>query len=419
MKKTREDAHELVTLCSLRTASSDTLRLDTTHEPMKNDLFPRSRDECRALSPRQRQQLIQSRVSDSELDRAFGGPGEEVLLELSRTAVYGPVIHRLAMRFVLRNLEKGQVTGLARALVALSAEEIHSFLSDMSCDERKQWDTLSQITIRSASMPGIQTRFWCALVTAMAEAHSTLDRERALTLLAMYDLSPQRQCPAPTIAPLAHLFPPKTCSRTPAEFVLEYVCASYDDRLPQARDGDAHPPASELALEVFAAYFTALPAPRALDDLLDRLVAGLGPRASTFACSAPGSSPHTPIHSALPGIGLSQHPASPYLLFALRLATWSAAARAGLVARGVAAAVEALYDADDAVVSTAHGARAVSTISQHIMLQLCFRLLGALGDCYDADRSTLMEELREEIVSYSRSMSRRFFAPEVWEIRDD
>ena len=125
------------------------------------------------------------------------------------------------------------------------------------------------------------------------------------------------------------------------------------------------------------------------------------------------------MHCASPGIGLSQHPASPYLLFALRLATWSAAARAGLVARGIAAKVEALYDADDAVVPTAHGARAVSTISQHIMLQLCFRLLGALGDYYDADRSTLMEELREEIVSYSRSMSRRFFAPEVWEMRDD
>ncbi|EKM49885.1 uncharacterized protein PHACADRAFT_265638 [Phanerochaete carnosa HHB-10118-sp] len=258
----------------------------------------------------------------------------------------------------------------------------------------------------------------------MAEAHDTLDSARALALLRAHDHKP-----------FALLFAadPSKQNPSPIDLVLSYVRASYNDCLPQVRDGDPNPPESDLDLEVYAAYFSACPEPL-LSVLLDRIIGGINPRAlrayrahnfATLLDTAPYLRPRFPstqdpangFHGRISTI--NQHPASPYLFFALRLATWSAAARAGLVKRGVVQTIEALYDMpDEIVIETDYGEQVVSSISQHIMLQLCYLLLGSLSDCYDPSGSTLMEELRADIVSYSRSMLRRLFAPGR-ETRDD
>ncbi|GJF00364.1 hypothetical protein PsYK624_166500 [Phanerochaete sordida] len=372
MKKTCEDVHELATLCSLRTASSETLRLDAVPKdaPEKDSTAPRSHDELTGRPP-------------------------EVLFALTRTDAYGPETRNMAMRLLQREMEFGQSKNtIARSLIALSPEGIQEFFKRWTYEDGTRYDTSFHVTLRTTAQE--PTAFWSTLITAMAEAHATLDRPRALALIRPFNLPP-----------LALLFPAKHDGTDPAKFVV-YACKTYADRLPHARAHDAHPPASDRALEVFAAYFAALPDPAPLGALLDRLVAGLAPRAPPRGRRRRARAPLLP------------HPASPHLLFALRLAAWSAAARRGLVARGVVRAVERLYGAEETEVETARGRRGVSAVSQHVMLALCFALLGALGDCYDAARSTLVEELREEIAGYSREMSPRFFVPsQVSEMRDD
>ncbi|GJF00376.1 hypothetical protein PsYK624_166630 [Phanerochaete sordida] len=404
MKKTHEDAHELATLCSLRTASSETLRLDAASKdgPAEDITY----DEGKRLSLRDRQRLAASRLAGQwEPGRQVDTPCE-VLLELTRTDEYGLEMKKMAMRLLQKEMQFGQgKSAIARSLIALPAEDIQEFFTRWTREDGTRCDSSFRVALRATSQP--PAAFWCTLITAMADAHTTLDRPRALALLAPFNLPP-----------LALLFP-EAPDTSPAELALAYVRATYDDRLPQARAADANPPEADRALEVFATYFSALHDPAPLATLLDAVAADLDARAPTRGraadCKAllavvPNlagvvAAPHgtTPL--------LNAHPASPHLLCALRLAAWSPVARRGLVARGVVRAVERLYDAEEA--------EAVSTISQHIMLALCYALLGALGECYDAARSTLMEELREEVVGYSRAMSRRFFAPEVWEMRDD
>ncbi|GJF00365.1 hypothetical protein PsYK624_166510 [Phanerochaete sordida] len=418
MKKTREDAHELATLCSLRTASSETLRLDAASKdgPAKGS----THDKSKRLSLRDRQRLAASRLSSWEAGRQVDTPCE-VLLELARTDEYGPEMRKMAMRLLQREMEFGQSKeAIARALVALPAEDIQEFFNRWTHKDTRWFictrppinphrheldsDPTFRITLRTTSQP--PTAFWCTLVTTMAEAHATLDRPRALALLAPFNLPP-----------LALLFPaaPDTSH---AELALAYVRTTYDDRLPQARAADANPPEADRALEVFAAYLAALRDPAPLGPLLDAVAAGLDARApahdrgadcKVLRAAAPGLAGVDAPRGAAPL--LHAHPAAPALLCALRLAAWSADARRGLVARGVVRAVERLYDAEEAA--------AVSAISAHIMLALCCALLLALGECYDAARSTLVEELRAEVVRSSRAMARRFFAPEVWEMRDD
>ncbi|EKM49886.1 uncharacterized protein PHACADRAFT_265641, partial [Phanerochaete carnosa HHB-10118-sp] len=424
MQKAGEDVHELNTLCSLRTASSETLRMDSPKEASaKQSLLPRSREECQKLSPRQRQILGQCNESQLETSASPSGATYGVLFELSRTKSYGPAIHYLALRLMFRDMKRGHVDGLARALVALSLEEIEAFFAGMSADERSQWVRFSRVSLRSTA-PLPTTGLWYALIKAMAEAHDTLDSARAVALLRMYDWH----------TPFVLLFPSDPSKPDPSrlKLILNYVQASYSDCLPQVRDDDPNPPESDIVLQVYAAYFSICPEPL-LSSLLDHVIAGFTSHTlrdfherdlAALSNNAPyfimqPSSLDEPADSSRGRIWMTkQHPASPYLLFALRLATWSAAARAGLVKRGVVQAIEALYDMDETVVNTDCGERLVSGISQHIMLQLCALLLGALSECYDSSRSTLMEELRADIASYSRSMSRRFFAPEVWEIRD-
>ena len=279
--------------------------------------------------------------------------------------------------------------------------------------------------LRATSLPPT-TSFWYALIKAMAEARDTLDSARALrlALLCGYDRKP-----------FALLFHSDSAELgvDNVGLALNYLRASYNDCLPQVREGDPNPQESDLVLEVYAAYFSVC-SKKELSTVLDRIIAGITPsslrafRAHDFQTlleAAPflrtrlpsANDPDNGFHGRISTI--NQHPASPYLLFALRLATWSGAARAGLVERGIVKAIEGLYDMDETVVDTDYGERVVSGISQHIMVQLCYLVLGALANCYDPSRSTLMEELRADIVAYSRSMSRRFFAPEVWEIRDD
>lgn len=277
--------------------------------------------------------------------------------------------------------------------------------------------------LRPTSPPPTMS-FWYALIKAMAETRDTLDSARALALLCGYDRKP-----------FALLFHSDSAEAGAdhIDLALNYIRASYNDCLPQVRDGDPNPQESDLILEVYAAYFSVSSAEE-LSAVLDRIIAGVTPRSlhafrardfQTLLGAAPflrtrfpsANDPDNGFHGRISTI--NQHPASPYLLFALRLATWSSAARAGLVERGVVKAIEGLYDTDETVVDTDYGERVVSGISHHIMVQLCYLVLGALADCYDPSRSTLMEELRADIVTYSRSMSRRFFAPEVWEIRDD
>ena len=80
---------------------------------------------------------------------------------------------------------------------------------------------------------------------------------------------------------------------------------------------------------------------------------------------------------------------------------------------------ELLYDEDEVEVDTDAGDIVVCTTSRHVMILLCYRLLRIISDCYDMTKSTLLEELRADISAYSRAVNRRFFAPEVWEMRDD
>lgn len=61
------------------------------------------------------------------------------LIVSDSTALYGPEIHSLALRLMFRDMNRGQVDGPARALVALPLEEIQAFFAGMSIDERSQW----------------------------------------------------------------------------------------------------------------------------------------------------------------------------------------------------------------------------------------------------------------------------------------
>ena len=84
MKKTCEDAHELDTLDSLRTASSETLRLDSVKEPLFEKNLPRNCEECQKLSPEQRRSLLGT-ISTAMMTRASVPEAmQSLLVELSR-----------------------------------------------------------------------------------------------------------------------------------------------------------------------------------------------------------------------------------------------------------------------------------------------------------------------------------------------
>lgn len=159
MKTTCEDAHELDTLYSLRTASSETLRLDSLKEPFSEKNLPRSREECQKLSPEQRRSLLGTIATAIMTAYSRAGVPEamqSLLLELSRyvfkcitlnkasdslvrSELYGSDLHRAALELIFQEMDKGQVDGLARALVALPLEEIQAFFVAFSIDERSTW----------------------------------------------------------------------------------------------------------------------------------------------------------------------------------------------------------------------------------------------------------------------------------------
>lgn len=84
MKNTREDAHELDTLYSLRTASSETLRLDSLKEPLSEKNPPRSREECQKLSPEQRRHLLGTIATATYNGDGIPEAMQNLLFELSR-----------------------------------------------------------------------------------------------------------------------------------------------------------------------------------------------------------------------------------------------------------------------------------------------------------------------------------------------
>ena len=104
------------------------------------------------------------------------------------------------------------------------------------------------------------------------------------------------------------------------------------------------------------------------------------------------------------------HPASALLYCGIRLAERSISVRRNLVARGVLQVIKRIYDDEIAE---------VCGLGRHVMHRLAYLLLCRVSDCYNLSRTTLHEELRGDIITYTRRLDRRFFAPEMWEIRDD
>lgn len=81
-----------------------------------------------------------------------------------------------------------------------------------------------------------------------------------------------------------------------------------------------------------------------------------------------------------------------------------------LVEHGLLKAIENLHD---------KGEEVVFTLGRHVVTDFATFLYQGVSDCYDLSRTTLVVELRADINAYSRSIDGRYFATEVWEMRND
>lgn len=256
----------------------------------------------------------------------------------------------------------------------------------------------------------------------MSDRESTLDSPRALALLILYN------CDA--FALLFRSDVPRSGVSPPCDIdlLLTYIQATYTDCLPQLLDGDLESQVSDQTIHAVAIYLDRCSAAR-FSTFLEHLLGHIAPPSyhavrsrdlKLLLDAAPYLQESCSAEAVLSRRSyMESHPASPFLYCAIRLASRSGHVRRGLVELGVLKAVEHLYDEDKVVIETDRGDMVVSATSRHMMIQLCYLLLRGISDCYDLSKTTLVEELRADITTYSRSVNRRFFAPEVWEIRDD
>lgn len=258
----------------------------------------------------------------------------------------------------------------------------------------------------------------------MSDRQNTLDSPRALALLALYN------CDA--FALVFRSSAARPCLSLPCDIdlLLIYIQATYTDCLPQILDGELESQMSDQTIYAVAIYLDWC-ATTQFSTYLEHLLGHITPfsyhstrsrdleillDAAPYlqrSCSAEA------VRSRQRSSYMESHPASPFLYCAIRLASRSSRVRRGLVEHGILKAVERLYDEDEVIVQTDRGDIVLADISRHTMIQLCYLLLRSISDCYDLSKRTLVEELRADITTYSRSVNRRFFAPEVWEMRDD
>lgn len=108
-----------------------------------------------------------------------------------------------------------------------------------------------------------------------------------------------------------------------------------------------------------------------------------------------------------------QHPASPFLWFAIHLSHKSRTACKELVDGGLVGAIERLYDQEPPGSYQKEMQGAMTSHSRQIMLQLCYLLLTAVSRHCDLRDCVLKEELSAEVREESRQLSEHYFGC-VW-----
>lgn len=258
----------------------------------------------------------------------------------------------------------------------------------------------------------------------MSDRQDTLDSAHVLALLTLYN------CDAFALLFRSDIARPCVSPPCGIDLLLTFIQATHTDCLLQILDGELESQMSDQTIHAVAIYLDRCSAAQ-FSAFLEHLLGHIIPL-SYYAVrsrdlkalleAAPylqGSCSVEAVRSRRSSSYMESHPASPFLYCAIRLAPRSSRVRKGLVEHGVLKVVERLYDEDEVIVHTDRGDTVMSATSRHMMIQLCYLLLRGISDCYDLSKTTLVEELRADISAYSRSVNRRFFAPEVWEMRDD
>ncbi|GJE88783.1 hypothetical protein PsYK624_048700 [Phanerochaete sordida] len=257
-------------------------------------------------------------------------------------------------------------------------DRARSFFQELTVHEKAQW-TRHEV-------------MWEALIKAISNKRDDLSFEHVLALLVPYDCK--------GFAALFHTDGGRSCV-TPGDCecdIHQFLAAIEDsctDLLPGCFDGELRPHTSDLTLHAAAIYLDLSPA-----ALRTTFLCHLFERINNLPSSS--SSPYDPRSQALralcgklPSQLLPQQlcPAAPFLYCATRLASHSLAIREGLVDHGLLKTVEHMYD---------DACRSADGIQRHILNQMMYGLLHRVSDCYDLGRTTLVEELRYDIVTFSR-----------------
>ncbi|GJE88784.1 hypothetical protein PsYK624_048710 [Phanerochaete sordida] len=372
-------------LYTLQTASSTTLRIRDSPQPLAGD--------C---------PLIKTNTQGRPSDRNKSTPGHSLLtslVELSNRALYGPIVHGLAVKILLYRLRMGHVDGMAETFVALPILTVERFLKDLTRSEHLQW-------LRSEKFRGALIGEICS--GAISSYH-------VAALLHPYD----RPASAPLFRPGPyHAHEDATCGDG-VDHLLTYLGTSCQDYMPDVLEGKLRLRASDETLHAVSTYLNTCPAFRR-DTFLERLLG----RIASPTCRAAQDRARAALAAAVPELRTEcattsttlprdhwqEHPASAFLYCAIRLAERDATVCKDMLAQGLLQVVERVYDGEIA---------GVCSLGLHVLHRLAYVLLRTVSDCCDLGMTTLVEELRGDIIIYRRRLDRRYFAPEVWEIRDD
>ncbi|KIP07899.1 hypothetical protein PHLGIDRAFT_117667 [Phlebiopsis gigantea 11061_1 CR5-6] len=127
-----------------------------------------------------------------------------------------------------------------------------------------------------------------------------------------------------------------------------------------------------------------------------------------------------PPTGSLDGAGpAARHPASPLLLLSIYLATHSRRVSEAMVARGLLATLQRLFDEPVVGPRGARRTPAVSGASRNVMHELSHELLVRVARHVDLRDCTIKQELRDELVAASRALSTRAFGVQWWETIDE
>lgn len=258
------------------------------------------------------------------------------------------------------------------------------------------------------------TSFFYMIIAVLSDLRDVLDKSQVLRVLNVY----------PILQPIALLFPAGDEKSTAPNLdsFFTYLVASYADPLNLPDRLFAFVTEYDIAKRAAAVFFDRS-SPQFLSDAVDRVLGKIKQgRDECFSCteieafrtSHPFNDTDTDAYSCAFGCPVwKEHPASPFLCFAVYLAYESRAAARMLLERGLTRLVEQLYDAYDDAAEFPSRWIDVSSHGHLTMLHLCHFLLLAVSRHCDLSVYVVQEELSEHLRLKSREMSERWFGV-IW-----